>query len=214
VGSMVATTLARGGARAITILDPENVEAGNICRSTYSMNDVYLPKVIALYKQLTAISPFLDIDYLSPEGPLILKKSMDESQLLENKKVLTKYDWIFDCTSDNELSFMLDKIEPSATVINISITDEAQQLVCVVGSHVTDTKKIIFEKYHQKEVSFYEGTGCWHPTFKASFFDISSLVHLALKNINKKLLSGQKLNTFEIEVQEENGIFKLVTNDY
>ena len=43
----------------------------------------------------------------------------------------------------------------------------------------------------------YNPIGCWSPTFKASYNDISTLVQFALKHINI-MVSNKKLNSFVI----------------
>ena len=48
-------------------------------------------------------------------------------------------------------------------------------------------------------------TGCWNPTFKASYNDINVLVQNAIKHINLRFAEKQKsLKNFVLETEVEN----------
>ena len=48
-------------------------------------------------------------------------------------------------------------------------------------------------------------TGCWNPTFKASYNDINVLVQTAIKQINLKLEQEKTLRNFVIETNDISG---------
>ena len=50
----------------------------------------------------------------------------------------------------------------------------------------------------------YNPTGCWSPTFKASYNDISSKVQYALKHIVNMLCSLEPMSSFYITENELN----------
>jgi hypothetical protein len=109
----------------------------------------------------------------------------------------------------------LDNLSLPGTVINISISNKARELVCVTGKSISNDKQVIFEKLNQDEnLLFYEGTGCWSPTFQASFFDINSLLNLAVKNISLKTINSERLQTFIIKQNVTSSTINLVTIDY
>ena len=57
VGSYVAEQLARSGVGALSLLDPERVEAANLSRTAYVAEDVGRMKTEALARRLLAIVP-------------------------------------------------------------------------------------------------------------------------------------------------------------
>jgi hypothetical protein len=62
VGSYVAEQLVRTGVGQLTIVDFDEVEAHNLCRTAFEMEDVGRSKVAALTRRLLAISPSLSLD--------------------------------------------------------------------------------------------------------------------------------------------------------
>ena len=62
VGSVAAALLVRSGVEDFILIDPDEVSASNICRSTYFEEDVAKPKVTALEQHLKAIRSGVRID--------------------------------------------------------------------------------------------------------------------------------------------------------
>lgn len=62
VGSMAAMMLVRSGVRSVMIVDNEDVEDTNICRTLYGKSDVGRRKVDALAEHLHAIRDGLEVD--------------------------------------------------------------------------------------------------------------------------------------------------------
>jgi hypothetical protein len=52
----------------------------------------------------------------------------------------------------------------------------------------------------------YNPTGCWNPTFKASYTDIACMVQLAMKHIVKMLSGDEEKKNFVI-VDNREGLF-------
>jgi len=115
-----------------------------------------------------------------------------------------------------ELAWVLDRLKLDNTVINLSITNEAKELVCVTGGHhVAAEKAQICSKLKMDEPELiYEGTGCWSPTFKASYFDVNSLLNLAVKNIHAQSMSGRSVHSFVIKTEQLNDSISLKIDDY
>jgi hypothetical protein len=211
VGSALAKILVRTGIKHLFVSDFERVEPGNICRSEYSLKNVSEMKWLALLKELVVISPFVEVG-----NENILSKIIDEPFQSEELKKLNQYDMIFDCTSDMEIAYYLDKILPETKIYNFSLSNEAKELVCVTGErNIAGEKNLLFGKLNQNEdLMFYEGTGCWSPTFKASYFDINALINLAVKKIDYQLAGDKPLNTFVVQYQIDQTTFNLTTIDY
>lgn len=61
VGSCLAEQLVRGGVGRLTLLDPDAVEAENLSRTVYTIEDVGLPKTEALARRLLRIDPAVEL---------------------------------------------------------------------------------------------------------------------------------------------------------
>ncbi|MDR1505305.1 MAG: ThiF family adenylyltransferase [Prevotella sp.] len=211
VGSILATTLTRGGATNLTLSDYDIKKPENICRSEYRFTTGNHVKVLELREKLLAISPFVNIDYMELfywENKV--KNSFKSSKFTEeeNKIVeeLNKYDYILDCSTDNSLMHILDKIGLS-NVITISLTNKAKGLVCAC---TPKSYKWVMNQYQNilenDILDMYKPTGCWSPTFKASYNDIQTLVQYAIKQLNYKLEKGFPFNNFTLEIEENKNI--------
>ena len=184
IGSSLAEILTRGGAKRIDLADVDTIEPGNICRSSYSFNDISFSKTGTLREILQNISPFIEVEVLDNLKATSYKAS-DGNEVYEK---LTGYEIIFDCTANNEIIQMLTDFKLSNTVFYISISDKAKEMICVCNN---DNNNLIerrnqmlysFDNYHEAE--FRDGTGCWHPTFEASYFDINELLNYSIRKIN------------------------------
>lgn len=195
IGSIVAETLTRCGAKILALYDIDQKESGNICRSTYSFYAGTTVKMQELCNTLTQISPHVECTCLDYEHDLLLKASSKE----QRTEMLNGYDVILDCTTDNQLMWILDGIESKAQLINLSITNHAQELVCAFSPHVTKTVELIYSLLNQYANSdWYNPTGCWSPTFKASYNDVASKVQFAVKYIIKMLAKEEPQSSFYI----------------
>lgn len=210
IGSSLSKILVRGGCKNIDLCDFEYIETGNICRSEYFLIQCGGFKSVELQRQLHMISPFLESQVT------IVKKDISPEGQRSNKAFLNNYEYIMDCSSDDELCVYLDSLKLENNIINMSISNKANELVCVIGrSAIWESVKNIFSVLDRSEsVLFYEGTGCWSPTFEASYFDINALLNLAIRNINFRLEKELDLDTFMIKNKESNGYLNLEVIGY
>lgn len=200
IGSNLFMSLVRGGCRNVDINDGEVIEAGNICRGLFSIKSSFLHKVLELEYEAINVSPYLEVK----AGVAIMPLSRSQKQNAETQSQLMEYDYIFDCTTDKYLSIMFDEMELRGDVINFSISNEAQHFVVVTGKkNVHLIKNDIYSKLPNDEEPFYVATGCFHPTFKASFSDINVLLHYAINEICNKTNRGIPLSTFIISKRED-----------
>lgn len=199
VGSIVAETLTRCGAKYLTLYDVDQKEPGNVCRSAYSFFAGITEKMQELRNALNQISPHIECTCLNQGLDYRLKTSSKEHRLEELSNFLDEYDIVLDCTTDNQLMWILDDIESKAQLINLSITNHAQELVCAFSPNVTDTIETIFSLLSRDiDTDMYNPTGCWSPTFKASYNDVSSKVQFAVKHIVKMLTKTEPQSNFYI----------------
>jgi thiF family protein len=205
IGSMVAETWTRCGGKYVTLHDIDTKEPGNVCRSTYPFLSGITEKTYDLERQLVSISPHVNSSTWKDWGDLLIKLHAtghgDNQSITE---IFDDFDIIFDCTTDNQLMRIMDTIPTSAQVVNLSITNHAQDLVCALSPNVTETVSLVFRQLNRpKEFDMYNPTGCWNPTFKASYNDIASKVQFALKHIISMLSNQEPKSNFFITEEEE-----------
>lgn len=208
IGSNLASFLARGGQKRLTLWDNDLIEPGNEVRSFYDFLLAYQPKTHLLKNKLMALSPFIEVD-IEDKYFLTSKKL---SNYREYKQTLNKFDIIFDCSANMDVAYALSELQPNSRIIKFSITDEAKEFSCVCGvSNVALQKDIIFNKLGAvlSEGTFYPGTGCWQPTFKANSLDINMLLAFAMEEINFRLENKIDLSSFVIKKNIENNSIKI-----
>jgi hypothetical protein len=205
VGSLVAETLTRSGAKHIGLVDFDIKEPGNVCRSTYLFSTGVNNKTADLGHHLMNLSPFIEISFSNDFTDRIkLFKYGDEFVKATLQSQLNSYDYIFDCTTDNDMLFILDDLELESTIISLSITNHANELVCTTGKNLYKKTNVIFSQFEQGENDLFNPTGCWSPTFKASYSDISILVNTTLNEINHQLVSEKGLSNFYVSRRNNN----------
>lgn len=207
IGSNLAVTLARGGCKSIGIVDYDLKEPENVCRAEYPFITGITAKVMDLTKSLLGISPFLEIR--PSEWFTDMMKYAEGHQAPERERVLkelSEYDIIFDCSTDDDMAYILDAFELKAKIINLSITNHARELVCVSSPKIYENMNAIYSIIKQDTTDLYNPTGCWSPTFKASYNDIVSLVQYSIMQINHKLKEGRELRNFIISKEDKNSL--------
>ncbi len=198
IGSMIANTLVRGGSKKMTLVDYDIKEPENVCRSEYNFSTGISSKTVDLSIQLSNISPFVDII----RNELLMDVAKVFSDKDEWKKIfknhLDQFDFIFDCTADNDVAYILDKVDIKGKIMSISITNHSKDLICVFNPDLYRWLNDIFSNTNQNLEDLYNPTGCWNPTFKASYNDISVLVQYALKHINNSICQNILLRNFRL----------------
>lgn len=208
IGSMVAKTLARSGSKYLGLYDVDLKEPGNVCRSEYDFLSGISDKSYELSSILQSISPFVQCE-ISPKAlDSWIKLTMYNDETKNAiQEILNRYDIIFDCSTDDSMMYVLDKLNLRAKLINISISNHANELVCAMGNNITETVKFIFTQIIKSDTSdmFYP-TGCWSPTFKASYNDIAAKLQLALKHIIGMLTAIEPESNFYVS-ETQDGMF-------
>lgn len=211
VGSMIASTLARSGCRSIDFMDHDIKEPENVCRSEYRFSKGIINKTYELTGSLYEISPFVTCREINSDyfGKYIKTFHSDEYYRSNISADLDRYDIIFDCSTDNDLMYVLNKLKLKSKLINLSLTNHANELVCAFYPNIYNFVKNQFTNVLDNDVKdLYEPTGCWSPTFKASYNDIAVLVQIAMKQINN-IFSGER-NANNFVVQEISNSFKIL----
>lgn len=199
VGSIVAKTLVRCGARYIDLFDYDVKEPGNVCRSEYEFVSGIGDKTLELQEILCRVSPFVSCEVQSSLFDYLIKNLNPEKV----RDVLNEYDVIFDCTTDNHLMVLLDSLSLKAQVVNLSVTNHATELTCVFSPQIARCIEFLYNKILvQRESDMFNPSGCWNPTFKASYNDISLMVQFALKHIIRMLSSLDPISNFYLDEKE------------
>lgn len=204
IGSILSETLTRCGAKNLTLYDIDNKEPGNVCRSAYPFYTGIIEKTLDITNLLIQISPHVECSSLKSIADLVIKTYAagheDKSALAE---FFDEFDVIFECTTDNQLMRVMDSVGTKALLVNLSITNHAQDLICAFSPNVTETVLLIYGLLKRDaETDMYNPTGCWNPTFKASYNDIESKVQFALKHIIRMLSRLEPLGHFYITEDE------------
>ncbi len=200
IGSMVAVTLARCGAKYIALNDIDKKEPGNVCRSEYRFVAGCGNKACELMSILWHISPHVECGVESPVLDLGIKGLIgtEEGHKAVAEK-LNEYDIIFDCTTDNQLMQVLDSVDYRGRLVNLSITNHAQDMVCAFSPSVTKAVNFIYRLLgRDAETDLYNPTGCWNPTFIASYNDVASKVQFAMKHVIRMLSGDEPIGNFYV----------------
>ena len=205
IGSMVAKTLARSGSKYLGLYDVDLKEPGNISRSEYDFLSGISDKSYELSSILQSISPFVQCE-ISPKAlDSWIKLTMDNDETKNAiQEILNRYDIIFDCSTDDGMMYVLDKLNLRSKLINISISNHANELVCAMGNNITETVKFIFTQIIKSDtLDMFYPTGCWSPTFKASYNDIAAKLQLALKHIIGMLTAIEPESSFYVSETQD-----------
>lgn len=213
IGSMVSEILAHSGIKQIGLWDMDIVEPGNICRSAYRLGDIGESKVVSVSNMIRTINPFISIDSIKshgtweeiigiPNNVCYIGGSFYENINYHNQadaiSQIQNYDIIIDCTGSNEILHFLSYAVPDIDIISLCITNKAKELVCVsnYNGNPFELRKAYLSRIAQDTKDYYvEGSGCYEPTFKATNFDIASLVNLCIRDINSNISKGHKMPT-------------------
>jgi len=213
IGSMIATSLTRGGCTQLYLLDHDLKEPENVCRSEYIFASGLSGKVQDLQLQLTRISPFVQVNISDGLSDALKFAAQDPGMRDACEKLLEPYDLIIDCSTDYDMAYILDKLTIKAEVINLSITNHSNELVCAVKPNMYAWLIDIFKRLPQDLTDLYNPTGCWSPTFKASYTDIAVLVQYAIKHINLCFEQNKPLRNFHLATESSDG-FTIKLNQY
>lgn len=215
IGSIVATTLTRSGCTSIDIVDFDIKEPENVCRSEYSFLTGLCNKVNDLSNELISISPFVEIGILDSGKLHFYSKVLQGININKSKlEALASYDLIIDCSTDNDLLYILNQVDLKR-FITLSVTNNAKDLVCSVEPESYNWVMNQFENVLENDLEdIHNPTGCWSPTFKASYNDINTLVQFAIKHLNLKFSDESKaLRNFVLKTENENG-FNIKLNEF
>lgn len=198
LGSMVAESLARSGVVVAGLWDNDVVEPGNICRSVYTLRDIGKNKAYSIARKLRSLNP--NIVAINSIGSKFSFSSgtvaYDTKGFYTNvnyrnqedfREMLQDFEVVIDCTGSNELLHFLSYVAPQIVLISLCITNHANDLLCITNrvGNPFELRKSYLSRIEQDTKNYYEeGRGCYAPTFMARNCDISSLVNLAIRELD------------------------------
>ena len=231
IGSMVAEALAHAGVSKIGLWDSDVIEPGNICRSSYHLQDIGESKVQATARKIRDINPFIETKDLIKSGYWSYRGFIDGEKVYRNGSFydninytsqedaisqIKDYDLIIDCTGRNEILHFISYALSDSKIISLAITNKAKELLCITNQNGNpfEIRKAYLSAIAQDTTDYYaEGSGCYEPTFKATYFDICSLVNLCIRELNSCMDSG-KFMTSTIYRYNQRGIVNDRINTY
>ncbi len=191
LGSNLAEILVRGGVKNLALDDFDDVESGNLCRANYTLKNLNHSKVDSLKYFLVSLSPFINISSRRFKINCIPKKNL-ELELNKN------FDIIFDCSTDTEVTSLLDSINFRGRVFSLGLTNNAKYITCNTGTSITHDTAVLYDTLENEPANYFEGTGCGYPTFNASFNDVGTLLNIAIKKINQTLATSDVADSFYV----------------
>ncbi len=214
IGSNVARTLVKCGCTNIDLTDYDVKEPENVCRAEFQFASGIADKVEEISNTLSHISPFVNIHTVNQVYFEVMSKALfgESEAKKELEDFLNMYDLIFDCSTDNDLMYVLNSLDLKGELINLSITNHAKELVCAFYPNVYDFVIKQYSEILDNDIEdLYNPTGCWSPTFKGSYNDINMLVQTALKKINHIYERDLPMDNFIVESKKDETInFKII----
>lgn len=210
IGSLVAKTLVKCGVKDISLIDFDVKEPENVCRSEYEFQNGLYDKTFELMDILRKNSPFVEVKFHNNNEyfeSYIKVLHKDKSERKSYEQSLNQFDIIFNCSADSDLMYVLDQLKLNTDLINLSITNHANDLVCAFYPNIYKFVQNQFVNVLDNDVDdLYKPTGCWSPTFKASYNDINLLVQFALKEINLIYKENRNKDNFTLSFESENNL--------
>ena len=205
MGSVVAELLIRGGAQRLTLMDPDILKAGNLVRHTLLVADVDEPKAKALAARLRQASLHVSVDEIESVFP-------PETQP-DNAKVQGA-DVVIDCTGSDQVLHELGVYQWGVPkdFFSVSVGFRSQRLFlfCHHGDRFPDQEaRRALQRWLESESSNYggdlprEGVGCWHPIFPARIDDIWLMASVAVKYVERRVLTPASQPELAVYEQKE-----------
>lgn len=212
IGSIVAESLARGGARELTLFDDEELEFGNLTRHSLAPSDVGKDKAPALAERLNGLHPRARVRGFRVRLPI----ADDHPRATDLKQA----DIIVDCSANEAVFRWASDLgrHGGPRVIHLFTNARARMLtVCCSGAHAScrlvtsrllkdirdGTAPFTMEEYDASGQDIEPGAGCWKSTFPATGHDLSALVASAVPAI-EAMISGPKRSTGTAIVMRRN----------
>ena len=206
VGSALSEMLTRAGAHQITVMDCDEMEAGNLVRHTLLLEDIGRRKAGAIVRRL---------DHAAIHGNITAVDGRFPPTLPEVVEQVRNHDVIVDCTGEDSTIITLSRFEwgGAKLFVSVSLGLYARRLLCFISAGATFPHEEFFERvdpWLRQEVQDFaiddlprDGPGCWSPRHPARIDDIWMMSAAALKLIEQSIGSPPETPRLIVFEQEE-----------
>lgn len=196
LGSEVAELLIRGGVRRLTVLDPEELEPGNLVRHRLTLDEVGESKGVALARRLNRISPHADVIAAKAEFPQVTETSEEVRDRLDLA------DLILDTTANDGVQVHLERFrwESCRSFFSLSFGPECRRLyLFAVRAERFPARDFVEAASGWLEADWRklegldpprEGIGCWDPLMPGRGHDVAILATCAVEVIDEVIAGG------------------------
>jgi len=197
LGSVFAELLVRMGARAVSLLDKDHCELGNLARHTLDGRSIGINKAVSLAMRLAPGAPFCTIRAFQVQIPQF---ETEDGRLALS--ALREAEVIIDCSANESAFEWLSQFgrRHGKRLAHIFISFDALFLTLAVSGRHTSCAKTLRAFYEKlrggglgmgaeelreylrepsKEELVIPGAGCWHATFPARLNHIQTLTAIA-----------------------------------
>lgn len=213
IGASVAEILVRSGVYNLTIADYDIFEVGNLSRHVLNIDNIGNLKELSLSSYLNSLNPHANIE--------VINDTLTIDEEYKTNIDIDRYDIIIDCTGENNVLDIFEKVifTKSHIIASISVGLGAKHLYMTTMSGTTfyfNSFYKLISPYIQREKELFDdynlprnGIGCWHPTFPGRSDDVWLAASTAVKVIeNYIILKSEKTLSIVYEQRENNGIFE------
>lgn len=213
IGASVAEILVRSGVYNLTIADYDIFEVGNLSRHVLNIDNVGNLKELSLSSHLNSINPHVNVEVIND----MLTIDEDNKTNID----LDKYDIIIDCTGENKVLNILEKVifRRSHIIASVSVGLGAKNLyIALMNGKVFcfDSFYKLISPYIQRDRYLYDdynlprdGIGCWHTTFPGRSDDVWLAASTSIKAIENYItLKSDKTLLIVYEQRVNSGIFE------
>lgn len=210
MGSAVAELLVREGCKAVTLVDGDILDAGNLCRHTLSLRNIFTFKADSLAARLNSLSPHVTVNSI----PRDFQESAVHEEHLE-----AECEIIIDCTGDDRVAYQMSTFPWAGSKLFASVSMGlcARRLFIFgaqgaafphaeFGHMLAPWLKTELKEYEGLELP-REGPGCWHPIFPARSDDVWLMSAIAVKCIDAWAANPPRSPLMNVYEQEQkNGL--------
>ena len=181
LGSSIAELLARGGVQQMSLVDPDTIKFGNLCRHTLDGSSVGVNKAQALAETLSQANPLSKIKGYSDRVPLDSRSDealhqaiMDADIFVDCTTSEAAFRWLNQFAVENGKRLISLFFNFHAELLTLCISGEStscrdifKKLCCSVEQNQTPLDPGVYFYHPSKDEQIIEGAGCWHPSFPA-----------------------------------------------
>ena len=193
LGSALAELLVRGGARSLVVVDPEEVEAGNLVRHTATLADVGHGKAEALVRRLGQLSLYADV---VGDGSRFPEFSAQLAARIRRANV------VIDTTGNDDLLFQLERFnwgrEVRFFLLCLGLGCKRLYFFTVRADSfpwqaytdvITPWVEEDWDGVDESDLP-WEGVGCWEPLMPGAGHDVMLLAASATEVLGEVMAEG------------------------